>query len=39
MRELIISFSSPGYVALFDIRDSDQVIVGAIRHQLESDYQ
>jgi len=38
MRELIISFGSSGYVAIFDIRDSDQVIIGAMRHQHESDY-
>ena len=38
MRELIISFGSSGYAAMFEIRDSDQVIIGAIRHQLESDY-
>lgn len=38
MRELIISFGSTGYVAMFEIRNSDQVIIGAIRHQLESDY-
>ena len=38
VRELIISFGSSGYVALFEIRNSDQVIIGAIRHQHESDY-
>ena len=38
LRELIISFGSSGYVAMFEIRDSDQVIIGAIRHQHESDY-
>ena len=38
MRELIISFGSSGYVAMFEIRNSDQVIIGAIRHQHESDY-
>jgi plasmid stabilization system protein ParE len=38
VRELIISFGGSGYVALFEIRDSQQVIIGAIRHQNESDY-
>lgn len=38
LRELIISFGSTGYVALFEIVNSEQVIVGAVRHQRESDY-
>ncbi|MDO8277297.1 MAG: type II toxin-antitoxin system RelE/ParE family toxin [Burkholderiaceae bacterium] len=38
VRELIISFGSSGYVALFEIHDSRQVIVGAVRHQYESDF-
>ena len=38
VRELIIPFGGTGYVALFDIRNSQQVIVGAVRHQRESDY-
>ena len=38
VRELIISFGGSGYVALFEIQDSEQVIIGAIRHQYESDY-
>ena len=38
IRELIISFGSSGYVAMFEIRDSNQVIIGAVRHQHESDY-
>ena len=38
LRELIISFGGSGYVALFEIRDASTVIVGAIRHQLESDF-
>lgn len=38
VRELIISFGSSGYVAMFEIRDSTQVIIGAIRHQNENDY-
>lgn len=38
VRELIISFGGSGYVALFEVYDSNQVIIGAIRHQHESDY-
>ena len=38
VRELIIAFGSSGYVALFEVLDSQRVIVGAIRHQNESDY-
>ena len=38
VRELIISFGGPGYMALFEIHDSEQVIIGAVRHQHESDY-
>ncbi len=38
LRELIIPFGSSGYVALFDIVDSETVIVAAVRHQREDDY-
>jgi hypothetical protein len=38
VRELIISLGGAGYVALFEIQDAKQVIIGAIRHQHESDY-
>ena len=38
LRELIISFGGSGYVALFEIRNANTVIIGAVRHQLESDY-
>ena len=38
VRELVIPFGSSGYVALFEIVDSQTVIIGAIRHQLEDDY-
>ncbi len=38
MRELVIPFGSAGYVALFDIEDSETVTVYAVRHQLEDDY-
>lgn len=37
LRELIISFGHTGYVALFEIVGSDQVIIGAVRHQREDD--
>lgn len=38
IRELIIPFGSTGYVALFEIVDSNTVIIGAVRHQREDDY-
>lgn len=38
LRELVIPFGRAGYVALFDIVDSDTVVVGAVRHQREDDY-
>jgi plasmid stabilization system protein ParE len=38
VRELIVLFGSSGYVAMFEIRNSRQVIVGAVRHHDESDY-
>lgn len=38
VRELVITFGSSGYVALFEIVDSSTVIIGAIRHQHEDDY-
>jgi plasmid stabilization system protein ParE len=38
LRELVIAFGSTGYVALFEIVDSNTVIIGAIRHQREDDY-
>ena len=38
IRELIIRFGHTGYVALFEIVDSNTVIIGAIRHQREDDY-
>jgi len=38
VRELIITFGGSGYVAIFEILDSKQVVIGAIRHQNESDY-
>jgi len=39
VRELVIPFGSSGYVALFEVVDSETVIVGAVRHQREADYR
>lgn len=36
-RELVISYGKTGYVAQYKINASE-IIVGAIRHQLESDF-
>jgi plasmid stabilization system protein ParE len=38
LRELVIPLGASGYVALFDIVESDLVIIGAVRHQREDDY-
>lgn len=38
LRELIIPFGCSGYVALFEIVDNTEVVVCAVRHQLEDDY-
>jgi plasmid stabilization system protein ParE len=38
LRELIISFCRSGYVALFEIVDQENIVVSAVRHQLEDDY-
>ena len=38
LRELVISFGVAGYVALFEIEDSETVTILAIRHQREDDY-
>jgi plasmid stabilization system protein ParE len=39
-RELIIPFGSAGHVALYEIKpEKDRIIVLAVRHQLEDDYQ
>ena len=38
LRELIIPFGASGYVALFEIENSDIVTVLAVRHQREEDY-
>ena len=38
LRELIIPFGHSGYVALFEIVGATDVVVSAVRHQLEDDY-
>ncbi|MES2973488.1 MAG: type II toxin-antitoxin system RelE/ParE family toxin [Pseudomonadota bacterium] len=38
LRELVISFGATGYIALFDIANSETVIIAAVRHQREDDY-
>jgi plasmid stabilization system protein ParE len=38
VRELIVPFGRSGYVALFEIVDGTDVVVAAVRHQLEEDY-
>ena len=39
LRELIISFGSNGYVALFEIEENNMVTILALRHQREDDYR
>lgn len=38
VRELVIPFGASGFVAMFEIQDSQTILIGAIRHQRESDY-
>lgn len=38
LRELIIPFGRSGYVALFEIVGTADVVVSAVRYQLEEDY-
>lgn len=38
LRELIIPFGRPGYVALFEVKGSDVVTILAVRHQREGGY-
>jgi hypothetical protein len=38
LRELIIPFGRSGYVALFEIVGATDVVISAVRHQLEDDY-
>ena len=40
LRELIINFSSSGYIVLYDFdEDVDEVVITALRHQRENDYK
>ena len=38
LRELLIPLRGTGYVALYEIKDAQHVVVLAVRHQLEDDY-
>lgn len=38
LRELLIPVGGAGYVALYEIKDATQVVILAVRHQLEDDY-
>ena len=38
LRELIIPFGRTGYLALFEIEGAADVVITAVRHQLEDDY-
>lgn len=38
LRELIVPFGRFGYVALFEIEDEANVVILAVRHQLEHNY-
>ena len=38
LRELVIPFGRAGYVALFEIEDSQTITLLAVRHQREDDY-
>ena len=38
LRELIIPFGRTGYVDLFEIEGAADVVITALRHQLEDDY-
>lgn len=40
IREFIIDFGASGYIALYDFDEMlDEVVVLAVRHQLENDYK
>jgi len=40
LRELIIDFGSSGYIALYDFDEElDEVVITALRHQKENNYQ
>jgi plasmid stabilization system protein ParE len=38
LRELVIEFGHSGYVALYEIEDTETVTVLAVRHQREEDF-
>ena len=38
LREILVSFGTSGYVALFEIENDEMVTILAIRHQREQDY-
>lgn len=38
LRELLVSFGTIGYVALYEIEDETTVTILAIRHQREDDF-
>ena len=38
LRELLVPFGGAGYVALYEIKNATQVVILAVRHQLEDDY-
>lgn len=38
LRELLVTFGTSGYVALFEIEDDTTVTILAIRHQREDDF-
>lgn len=38
LREVIIPFGRSGYTALFEIVGTSDIVVPAVRHQLEDDY-
>lgn len=38
LREMVISFGSGGYVALFEIEADNMITILAVRHQREEDY-
>lgn len=38
LREMVISFGSAGYVALFEVEDEKTLTILAIRHQREEDF-
>lgn len=37
-REFIVPFGATGYVVFFEIKNSNRVHIGAVRHQRASDY-